>query len=166
MIYINKKLMLPVIAILFVVTFLIAGMFTYAQSQSGDFPTIVQKLAQKFGLKESDVQAVFDEHRTEKQTQMQAEFEEWLTKAVKDGKITEAQKQAVFAKHKELQEKRLSVWQNLKDMTPEERREASQTQRQELESWAEQQGIDIKYLSGFGGFKGHFHGTRNHMFWK
>jgi len=124
-----------------------------AQSSQGKYPSIVQKLVQRFGLKENDVQAVFDEARQERQSQMQARFEERLNQAVKDGKITESQKQAILAKHKELQEKRLSEKENWQNTTPEQRRQAIQEKKQELESWANQNGIDLKYLFGWFGMK-------------
>lgn len=77
--------------------------------------TIVQKIAAKFGLKEADVQSVYDTQRTERQAEMQKRFEEMLTQSVKDGKITEAQKTAILAKHKEMQtnrEKEHAEWQS------------------------------------------------------
>jgi len=68
--------------------------------------TIIERLAEKFGLKQADVQTVFDQQRTDRQTEMQARYEDRLTQAVKDGKITEAQKTAILAKQKEMQAKR------------------------------------------------------------
>jgi hypothetical protein len=75
-----------------------------AQTTSGK--TIIQRIAEKFGLKETDVQTVFDQERTDKQAEIQSRYEERLAQAVKDGKITEAQKTAILAKQKEIQQKR------------------------------------------------------------
>jgi AraC-like DNA-binding protein len=104
----------------------------------GPFQTIVQKLAQKFGLKESDVQSVFDQARTERVANMQKKLDDRLSQDVKDGKINEAQKQLIIAKLQELKTQRQENQQSLKD-------------------WASQNGIDIKYLfGGFGRGFGHF----------
>lgn len=153
-----------IILTLFILT--LAGLMVFgaananAQDLKGPYQSIIQKLVQKFGLKESDVQTVFNEARQERQSQMQAKFEERLNQLVKDGKITEAQKQAILAKHKELQEKKQQEVQSWQNMTPEQRRQAKEVQKQELESWAKQNGIDLKYFFGgrmgrFGGMKGH-----------
>lgn len=68
---------------------------------------LITKIAQKFNLKESDVQAVFDAVRDERQEEMKSQRTERLSQAVKDGVITEVQKQALLAKMEEhLGEKR------------------------------------------------------------
>lgn len=77
-----------------------------ASAQTTTPKTIIQRLAEKFGLKQAEVQTVFDQQRTERQTQMQARFEERLTQAVKDGQISEAQKTAILKKHQEMQTER------------------------------------------------------------
>ncbi len=59
-------------------------------------PTIIELLTQRFGLKQTDVQSVFDNART-------ARMEARLTQLVRDGQITEAQKTAILVKQKELQ---------------------------------------------------------------
>ena len=123
---------------------------TYAQSPtpSNPFQTIVQRIAQKFGLNEADVQSVFDEVRQEHQFQVQVKFEERLAQLVTQGEITETQKQLILAKHKELLEKKQQTdWQN---MTYEQRRQAKESQRQEMENWAKENGIDLQFI--FGGF--------------
>ena len=48
-----------------------------AQSDTSTEPTgLVQRLAEKFNLNESDVKAVFDEERTSRQAERQQKFEE------------------------------------------------------------------------------------------
>lgn len=132
----------------------------YAQEVQGKYPSIIQKLVQKFGLKEAEVKSVFDEAFKERQSQKQAKFEERLNQDVKDGKITEAQKKLILAKHQELQEKRGEKPENWQAMTPKQRREMMQTQKQELEKWVKENNLDPKYL--FGGYergmKGRFPG--------
>ena len=141
MINIKTKLILPIVG-LTITGIIVFGTFNvYAQAQSGKTSGIVQKLAQKFGLKESDVQAVFDQTRIEQKTQMQQKFEDNLTQLVKDGKLTEDQKQLILTKRQELQ--------NLRAQKPND----WQTQKQNLADWAKQNNIDEKYL--FGGFAKH-----------
>lgn len=120
---------------------------TRIQAQEVDPHTsLIQKIATKFGLKIEDVQGVFSEHKTEMQNQMMARFEAKLTQLVTDGKITEAQKQLIINKHKEMQ----TAMQN---KTPEERKTEMKNKKAELETWAKQNGIDLQYIMGFG-FKG------------
>ena len=158
----KHKILVPAL----VLTILSAGIFgtgkVVAESSQGNYPPIIQKLVQKFGLKENEVQVVFDEARKERQTQMQTKFEERLNQIVADGKLNEAQKQMILAKHKELAEKRGTKPENWQNMTPEQRRQYMETQRQELEAWAKQNNIDLQYfLGGFGkgfGRMGHWQG--------
>jgi hypothetical protein len=43
----------------------------WAQTSTSKRVSLVQKIAQRFGLKEADVQSVFDQDRTEHQAEMQ-----------------------------------------------------------------------------------------------
>lgn len=144
----RKKIFLPILilAIFSLTTFGVINVF--AQSSNSKHSSIVQKLAQRFGLNENDVKKVFDEDRQERQAQMQARFEDKLTQDVKDGKITEAQKQAILEKYKELQSQRFTKPENWQNMTPEQRKEFMQAKQEELKSWAKENGIDLKYLFG------------------
>lgn len=153
----KNKLLLPVLALALVGLAVLGVSQVQAQSQQSKYSSSIQKLVERFGLKESEVQAVFDEARQERQQQIQAGFEEHLNQVVKDGKITESQKQAILTKYKEVAEKRLQNKENWQNMTPEQRRQAMREQKQELESWTNQNGIDLKYLfGGFGMKRGHW----------
>lgn len=131
-----------------------------AANDSASGPTsIITKLAQKFGLKEADVKAVFDEEFAARKADMEVKAQERLTKLVTDGKITEAQKQLIVAKQQELEAARATEMESLKDKTPEERKALMDQKRTELESWAKTNGIDLRYLMpmghGMGGRGGH-----------
>lgn len=153
----NKSLFTVIIGLSFLGLTAFGISQVLAQSEQNKYPLIIQKIAQRFGLKESDVQAVFDEVRQERQKEIQRRLEEKLNQAVKDGKITESQKQAILDKHKELAEKRLQNKEDWQNMTPEQRRQNMREQKQELESWASQNGIDLKYFFGWFGMKrGHW----------
>lgn len=119
------------------------------------FETLVDKLVARFNLNKTDVQAVFAEHKTEMLAKHQVKFEERLNQAIAEEKITEAQKQLILNKHKELAEKKQSKMETFKNMTREERRVEMEKQRTELKNWAEQNGIDLSYLHFKFGMHGH-----------
>lgn len=155
----NKtKLLFTAAAIVISGATLLSTTQAFAQSTtSGLDPrsSLVQKLADKFGLNKDEVQAVFDQSRQEMQAQRTAEYESRLSQLVKDGKITEAQKQLILAKHKELQSKHLTIMESMKDKNGDERRDAMEAEHEDLEEWAKQNGIDPKYLMfKFGHMKG------------
>jgi hypothetical protein len=135
-------------------------------SSSDPSSSLVDKLVKKFNLNKTDVQAVFDAERTEREAARQAETETALTQAVKDGKLSEAQKAAILAKQKELQAAREADRDAMKDKTEAERKTAMETKRTELDTWATQNNIPDEYLryvmgGGHGGPGGHGGGPRS-----
>jgi len=117
-----------------------------AQIFDGEYPPIVERIAERFGLDEGEVQVFFDEVRTERHEKKKARVEERLDQAVADGVITEAQKDALVAKKAELREEK----ESLRGLEPEERRDAMQELRIEFKEWAEDSGIDLsEFRSGF-----------------
>src|SRR3989344_5428928 len=68
--------------------------------------TLIQKLVERFGLNEADVQSVFDEVQNDHHQQMQTRFEERLTEEVQNGSITQDQKQMILQKRDDLQKQR------------------------------------------------------------
>lgn len=128
---------------------------------------LVQKIAEKFGLNQSDVQAVFDEVRKEKPAKMQANSEAQLSQLVTEGKITEAQKQLILQKRAELDAQRKANKESMQNLSEEERKAKMQEEKAALEAWASENGIDSRYLmqgrghGGFGGFGKRPAGDRN-----
>jgi len=121
------------------------------QAVGTDQPTMIQSLAQKLGLSEDKVDEaltiVRTEHQEARQQEMQQRFETSLTQAVTDGKITDAQKKLILDKHAELQKERESEQAA--------RQKAMQSQRDELEKWASDNGIDLSvFPMMFGGMGG------------
>ena len=98
---------------------------------------LASDLAKKLGVGEDKVREAFDSIQSERQKERRILLEERLTQMVKDGKITESQKQAILKKHDELQVKRIS-------------------NRQEMKSWAKQNGLEN--IMPFGGFGRGMHG--------
>ncbi len=114
--------------------------------------TLVQMIAQKFGLKETEVETVFNQHRALRQQEMQVLFEQRLTAAVQAGKLTESQKSLIVAKHKEIMANRQSEMEQFRSLSVEERRVAREKRHAELEAWAKQNNIDLQYfMQGMGG---------------
>jgi len=137
----NKKLYVPALVIMLIALTTIGVSAAYAQDTSAATPqaSLIQK--------------------HENQAANTARFEEKLTQLIADGKITETQKLAIINKGKELQTKRGADRLAMQNMTPQQRKDARQKQKTEVEQWAKENNIDIKYLKfGFmSGRKGHMH---------
>lgn len=96
------------------------------------FPTLIQKIIDKFKLNSGEVEKVIEEEQTERQQEMKSRREAKLEEAVKAGVITAEQKQALLNKETE--------WQQRQEQ-----------QRQEMQQWMEQSGIDFEKLAPYGG---------------
>jgi polyhydroxyalkanoate synthesis regulator phasin len=123
--------------------------------------SLVDKIATKFGLKKADVQAVFDQNRTEKEAERLQNVKDTLAQAVKDGKLTQAQADAITTKMTEMK----TFMDSLKDKTADERHTAMDAKRDELKKWADDNSIPEAYrrfvMGGPGrgmGMGGHMHG--------
>ncbi len=139
----RKKFLLPVM----VVTIGSAALFGVSQvsAQNSDGRSeLVTMIAQKFNLDQSQVQQIFDQHKDQMHQKMQQKMEDRLNQLVKDGKLTETQKQAMLAKMNE--ERTNFNPESMKDLTPEERKEKMDQHRQEMEDWAKTQGIDLSLI--------------------
>jgi len=112
---------------------------------SGD-SSLVDKISSKFKLNKSDVQKVFDENHASHQAEREQNYKDRLAELVKDGKITQAQSDSIQAKHDETK----TYMESLKDKTKSERREAMKTKADELKQWADDNGIDAKYVMPYG----------------
>ena len=122
-----------------------------AMGFAGDEDTLISKLAERFGTSEEEVQVVFDEHRQQRRLEMENQFADRLNADVTAGTLTEEQKQLILAKHEELQTMRQDMWQELEELSPEDRRATMQAQHDEMETWAKENGIDFAELQlGFG----------------
>jgi hypothetical protein len=158
---ISKKIFIPVIALTIAgTTFFGVSQFVHAQN-SGQ--TLVQMIAQKFGLDQNKVQAVFDDyknqHQSEKLQFMQDRLKTHLDGLVSQGKITSSQEQAIIDELSKLRDEVTGA--NFKNMTSQERKQAMQKIHDEFVSWAKSQGIDLTLVHPFGGIgmhKGWGHG--------
>ncbi len=123
-------------------------------AQGSNQDSLASKIATKFNLNKNDVQKVVDEQRSEHMANMQAKFNDRLTQAVKDGKITEDQKTKIIAKQAEMK----TFIDGLKDKTPAERHTAMEAKKTELIQWAKDNNIDQQYImQKLGGYMGGRH---------
>ncbi len=113
--------------------------------------SLIERIASRFGLANQDVQNVFVEHKQNMMNVKMERYEEFLTKAVQDKKITEAQKKLLIDKYNEFAAQRKNEMNTWLSMTPQERADAMKKHREELESWAKSQNIDLSFLWGVGG---------------
>jgi hypothetical protein len=126
----------------------------YADDPQGRHATIIGKLVERFGLNQEEVEQVFDEVEEEHHAEMQAQHEERLNTLVEEGKITEEQKAAIIAKQEEMRQEREANMGSRKDLTPEERKAEMEEHRNEMQAWADENGIDLSLIGGLGGRKG------------
>ncbi len=136
--------------------------FAAAATSSDNGSSLVDKIAQKFNLKTSDVQAVFDQNKSEHEAQHQADIKATLDQAVKDGKLTSEQETKILDKLKELKAQHEADHQAMEDKTPEERKADMDAKKTEIEKWAKDNGIPtdfLKYLRP----GGHGHGGPRNM---
>lgn len=146
---ITKKIMIPIVAVVIGgASFLGFSQAAQAQTNAPE-SSLVQAIAQKFNLDQSQVQSVFDQHKAERHKEMKQKAEDRLNQAVKDGKITEEQKTKILEKLAELKAQHDS--EEFKKMTRAEKKAAMQKAHDELQTWATEQGIDTSYfMMGFG----------------
>ena len=107
--------------------------------------SLVDKIATKFGLSKTDVQAVFDEDHSQHQAEMKAKAAERLAQAVSDGKLTQAQADHITQAMEEIQSL-------MGDKRP---GELDQTTKDELKSkmealrtWAQENNINMRAVGG------------------
>jgi len=102
-------------------------------------PSLLDTIIQKFNLNKDQVNQVVTDYQTERQNQRETQYKQNLDQAVKDGKITQAQEQLILDEHNKLVEQQQTEEQN------------RQQNRQQLQDWANQNGIDVRYLGvGYG----------------
>lgn len=140
----KKKVFFPILALAIIGMAVASSSFVSAQDSSGP-NSLITAIAQKFNLNQADVQAVFDEQRTKHHEQMKASLEQKLTQAVTDGKITEAQKQAILTKLSELHENKPN-FEEFKNLTSEQRKAKMEEKKTEMETWATQNGLTLDKL--------------------
>jgi hypothetical protein len=119
----------------------ISGASAHSGGNEEERAARVSELAERFNLDESEVESYFEEKRTEHEAEREQKRDEHLAGLVEDGTLTQEQADALKAKMEELHEARDALKDQ--DLTREEMREQMEANREELQSWAEEQGIDL-----------------------
>lgn len=132
-----KKIIIPAVTL----SLMVGGLYAGANISAFGFGNrdMAETLADKLGKSPDQVETAFDAMRQEHQTTMQAQYEIRLNEAVEAGDLTAEQKQVIIEKHTEMQAKHEAQMQ------------AMLQERQDLEAWANENGIDTHYLFGFAG---------------
>lgn len=142
---------------------LAANVVSAQETNENPLSSLAQQIAQKFGLNQGDVETVIQNFHQQRHDEMkqevQAKMIEKLNQAVADGKLTDAQKQAILAKHAELQAKHEAKMQEFLNLSAEDRQtrkielhDEMATERDGLRQWAQENGIsDVDFLFSFGG---------------
>lgn len=149
----KSKLLITVAAI----AVLNAGLLTSQASAFGWFngsehsSSLVQKIADRFGLNKDEVQSVVDEFQAEMHAKQMSEYEIRLDQLVSEGKITAEQKELIIEKKNDIVEEWQAKVDELRNMSPAERKAAKEAFQQELAEWAAANNIDLQYLMNGGG---------------
>ncbi len=129
---------------------------TDSSTGSDHMSSLVSAIASKFNLDKTKVQAVFDEQHTKMQAERETQVKADVAQLVKDGKLTQAQADAINAKRAELTKEREANRAADRSASRDQMKTKMDAKRTELETWAKEQGIDTQYLRlVFGGGRGH-----------
>ena len=142
----KKKLIVPITALILLVAAGYGSAQALAQGEVSPSNTLVQIIAERFGLSETEVQEVFDEARAEHHALKRQFFEDRLNEAVEDGLLTQEQKETLQAMH---EEHRLEM-EALRDgdFSREEMREQMRVRHDELQTWLQGQNLDLSEILG------------------
>ena len=134
-----------------------AGVSHALTSSTDTNPTtsLAEAIAKKFNLKAADVETVIKDQRTAMGQEHEAKIAAKITQLVKDGKLTQAQADAINAKRAELQKEHES--HKLSKTEDQAARKAAMEKRKaDLENWAKQHNIPSEYVRYvMGGHEGH-----------
>jgi hypothetical protein len=109
--------------------------------------SLVEKIATRFHLSQSDVQEVFDDYENTREEQFKQDFSDRLQTLVDDGTITAEQKTLIEDKLQQLLDERDSNRNKFENLTRKERRDLIIKKRAELKQWAKDNGIPTDILS-------------------
>ncbi|MFZ2154245.1 MAG: hypothetical protein WAV16_03375 [Candidatus Moraniibacteriota bacterium] len=147
----NKKIIIPIVALSVLLGSGVWGINNIYANEDNPQNSIIEKIAQKFNLNKDEVQKVFDEERGEREKKMEENFNARLDEAISKGNLTEAKKALILEKRAQLQSEFQSNREANKNLSHEDREAKFKANREALEKWATDNGIDIKYLMGMGG---------------
>jgi ABC-type glycerol-3-phosphate transport system substrate-binding protein len=132
-----------------------AGIASAATANTTGESSIVDKIASKFNLNKTEVQAVFDEQHQAKQAERQADQKQRLAEAVTAGKLTQAQADHITSVFNEI--KALRGTTDPRDLS-QDVRDQIRDKMDALHDWAEANNIDMQYVMMGHGGRGGMHG--------
>ncbi len=120
-----------------------------------------ESIASRFGLDQTQVEETMDEYHQgqmgERHEEMQARLEEKLEQAVSEGNLTEAQRYAILEKHEDMEERMQEIHDQ--DLSRDEMHELKADVHEEMQAWAEENGIDFEtFMSVGNGMRGQGYG--------
>jgi predicted NBD/HSP70 family sugar kinase len=120
-----------------------------SSSTTSSGTSLVDKIAAKFNLSKSDVQAVFDADHQEHAAQMEADQKSKLATAVSDGKLTQAQSDHITQVMSEIKTLRGTTSPQDESDTV---RSQIKSKLDDLRTWATTNNVDTQYIMmGHGG---------------
>ncbi len=147
----KRKVFFPVLAVAIIAAGLMSTNLVSAQDAGSN--SLVAAIATKFNLNQADVQTVFDSEKSKRQAEMKQQVETRLTQAVIDGKITEAQKQAISTHFTQMKENRPTKG-DFHNLTEEQRKVKMDEKKAEMDSFLSQNGLTRETLQGLMGHGG------------
>lgn len=122
-------------------------------NKASGFNDLVNAIAQKFNLNQSDVQKVFDDQRAKENTQRDQLQTDRINQAVSDGKLTQDQANKILAKKAELKSQMPALMASLEGKTQAEKQALMKEHKDALTKWANDNNIPLQYLHFLGGEK-------------
>ena len=126
-------------------------------SANDPMSSLVSAIASKFNLKTSDVQAVFDAQKATMDATREQEVKDQIAQLVKDGKLTQAQADALNTKRTALQKEMETNRTSDQSLTSTQRQAKMEERKTATDAWLKAQGIDTQYAYLLMG-GGHGHG--------
>ncbi len=130
------------------------GITYAAESNASDtnpMSNLVTAIADKFNLNATDVQAVFDEQRSQMEAEREQVFADRIAEAVTAGDLTQAQADLIQDKRNSIE----SLRDSLADGTETDRRAAMKSAMDDLQQWAIDNNIPREYVPMGGPQMGH-----------
>lgn len=122
---------------------------------NGPMSGLIDAIATKFNLDKDEVQTVFNEQRTVMEAEREQDAKDTVAQLVTDGKLTQAQADAINAKRAELEVQREAERSSGDAKTPEERKATREVHRTELDKWLSDNNISEDYAYLLMGERGH-----------
>lgn len=115
---------------------------TYAHEGDNYFQSFIERLSERFGLSQSDVESFISEERETRRQEREQEHQEHLNNLVETGVLTQDQKESLEAMHDQMHENR-EGWQEL---LRDDRMNLKHQHREQMRQWAENEGVDLELI--------------------